>query len=356
MSGATVGSAFATGRNAFDAIRLGAALLVLVSHAWVLTGRADAEPFAPLLGHVTDGGGLAVGVFFVLSGFLIARSAQVHPWRDYVRARALRIYPAFAVVIVLQAFVLGPLVTRLPTAPYLTDPATWAGFARALMFSPPAGLPGVFTGVPAAGQVNGSLWTLRIEALCYAGVLALSWLGLLRPGRVWAPLLAGWGLLALVLLARAGVAPAALGALRAGAVVACVLNFLMGAAAWCWRDRLPLRGWLAAALVAAFLLARGTAAGPAAMHLALPYAVLWLGLGPLGGLALRRDISYGIYLSAFPVQQIVVSVLGPAAGPWPVIAIAAPVAIGYGALSRWLVERPALRFKRSAEEFRCVAR
>ena len=332
----TIGQAFATGCNRFDRIRLGAALLVLASHSYVLTGHASDEPVAPLLGHVTDGGGLAVGVFFVLSGFLIARSALVHPWARYVRGRVLRLYPAYLVVIVLQALVLGPVMSAWAPAAYFGE--VWGALARALAFSAPAGLPGVFGGVPAAGQVNGSLWTLRIEVLCYIGLLGLAGAGMLRPGRVLGVAAVGWLALAAVRLGPADP--------RAAAIVDCGLHFAMGAVLWVYRDRVRVDGRLAAGGVALFGVAlfgaaAWTWAGPAVLHLVLPYLVLWAGLVRARGRGRVPDISYGTYLAAFPLQQVVVG-LAPGIGPVGLMAVAAPLALAYGAASWRMIEAPAL--------------
>lgn len=330
------------GGNNFDLLRLVAAFLVLWSHAFVLAGRPDGEPLAPLLHHVTDGGGLAVGAFFVMSGWLIARSAHVHGWRAFVRARALRLYPAFAAAVLAQTLLLGPLASSLGAAGYLAAPATWDALARALVFSPRPGLPGVFEGNPLAGVVNGSLWTLRVEVACYAAMLGWAVLGA-RRGVVAAAVVAGFGALAAAHAGGAG--------LRWMAILDCMLFFATGAAAWCWREALPLRWWVLGVLAGGFALAGRTAAGPMLWHVVLPYAVLRLGLARvvLGG-AMRRvgDISYGVYLYAFPLEQALVAAareLGVSLGPLSLAAGAAPVAALCGwASSRW-IERPALRWK-----------
>ena len=340
--GASLASLFATRRNNFDLIRLAAALLVLASHAWVLTGRPEAEPVARALGHSIDGGGLAVAVFFVLSGFLIARSAQVHGPLDFLRARALRIWPGLAAAVLVQTLVLGPVFTSLPLRAYFTDAATWSALARSLVFSPPVGLPGVFAGNPLPLAVNGSLWTLRIEAVCYGGMLALSVAGGLRRGGVLAPLALGWVLLAATVAARAGLLPPALAALRVVSIADCLLNFVMGAAFWVYAGRIPHRAGLAALALVVLVLAARTPAAPVALHLALPYLTLWLGLcrpvlrGPM------VDVSYGAYLYAFPIQQALMASGAPAC-PVRLIALAVLPTLVCAFLSRRLVETPALR-------------
>lgn len=326
--------------NNFDLLRLAAAFLVLFSHAYVLTGHPAAEPIAILLRHTTDGGAMAVGAFFVLSGYLIARSAQIHDWRTYLRARALRIYPAFAVAVLAQTLLLGPLASTLGPTPYLTDPATWDALARAFLFSPRPGLPGVFPDNPLPNVVNGSLWTLRIEALCYIAMLLWAFVG----ARRWLIVLAVAAGFAALATAHANHAP-----LHITAPLDCILFFATGAALWCWRDHLPLRWWPLALLTLAFAALANTAASPYVWHLLLPYAVLRLGLSaPLLARPILRlgDISYGVYLYAFPLEQALVAAI-PTLGPLSLTAAAAPLAAALGLASSRLIERPALRLKTS---------
>src|SRR6185295_17175323 len=86
----------------------------------------------------------------------------------YARNRALRILPALFVVVILSAFVLGPALTTLPLLQYLGD-AELRGFLGNIVLLPQTtSLPGVFETPPPKLGVNGSLWTLPYEGLCYA--------------------------------------------------------------------------------------------------------------------------------------------------------------------------------------------
>ena len=102
----------ASGRNNnFDFIRFVAASLVIFSHAYRLaTGRGDIEPLVLFSGSQIWFGHLAVIIFFVISGFLIAQSYErssnviVYFW-----ARALRIIPALVASIFLKFTTLSQL-------------------------------------------------------------------------------------------------------------------------------------------------------------------------------------------------------------------------------------------------------
>ena len=326
--------------NNLNAIRLLAALTVLASHAYVLTGHPNEEPLAILFSHSIDGGALAVAVFFILSGTLIARSAQRHPPRAFIAARVRRILPAYIAVILLQTFALGPAFTTLPLPTYLATPALWSGLARSLAFSPPPSLPGVFETNPLPGLVNASLWTLRIEILCYAATLALARLGTLRPNQILLPLAILWAALLAILAARAGHAPAALADIRIAAITDCALHFTMGVAAWVYRDTMKPSPALAGAGALTILILAPTPLAPIAWHAGLPIIVLTLGLArPIAAPLMTRlgDISYGTYLYAFPIAQTLLAYLPLT--PLQLIALATPPTLLCAALSRRLIEQ-----------------
>jgi peptidoglycan/LPS O-acetylase OafA/YrhL len=311
---------------------------VLASHAYVLTGHAGDEPIGRLSNHLVDGGSLAVAVFFVISGFLVARSAQRLAPVAYLRARALRLYPAFVVVIVAQTFILGPALTSLPLASYFTRPETWSALPRALLFSAPPSLPGVFRQNPFPGVVNGSLWTLRIEVLCYLMLLALARACILCPGRILIPLAFGWAGQAAIIAARANLLPPGFASLEFVALADCALNFLMGATLWVYAARVPQSAWLAGAGALALTMLPSAIT----LHVVLPYIVLTLGLArPI--LPPIPDLSYGTYLYAFPVQQTLVALLTPAT--LILIVLSIPPILACAALSWRVIERPALRLR-----------
>ena len=341
----------ATGRdNNLNLLRAVAATGVLVSHAWpIALGEGTVQPLERLTGFTL--GTLCVYVFFVVSGFLIAGSWSRRP--DPVRftlARALRLMPGLAVSLVLVAVVMGPLVTDLPPAAYVADSRVWSFLARNVTLAfPQYTLPGVFEGNPYP-TVEGSIWTLVHEALCYAGVLGAGLTGLMAPRRL--PFALVTFAVAWVALAAApGIVPGRLADLHGLS-----LPFAFGMAAWALRDRLPLSGWLAAAgLLAALAVSRlepsgaGSALPHAAWCAALGYGALWAAYVPGGRMRLYNrlgDYSYGIYIYAFPLQGLAVWLFGPM-GPWANIAIALPMTIVPSVLSWHLVERPALELVKS---------
>lgn len=290
--------------NNFDALRVLAALGVIFGHSWILTGRlAEEPPFGDLAPQY-----LGVSVFFVISGYLITGSwERSRSVGQYVSSRVLRIMPLLILVIVLSTFVLGPAVSTLPAGEYFQNGQTWRYLVN-IAFLPADGLPGVFDSVPYPGVVNGSVWTLRAEVICYAIVLVL---GLLpRIAQICGFILFGVVAATLVLFGPVVVAGASLSA--AGGTW---IFFAIAALVRLLVPRSALRLPIAAVVLAVWILVSilvPTLAIPLAW-LALPYVVLSVGLAstPFVRRAARfGDISYGLYLWAFPTQQLVVLIFG----------------------------------------------
>lgn len=173
--------------NNFTLMRLLASLAVLYGHSYDLAlGRGGIDPVTqgllyPLLKQSLPG--LAVELFFVTSGFLIAASyINGTGLLAFVWARVLRIYPALIVAVLLCVLVLGPLVTVQPLTQYFGSDGTWtylyknATIVTGMAFF----LPGVFEHLPIASSVNGSLWTLRMEVNMYGVVAVVGLLGFLK--------------------------------------------------------------------------------------------------------------------------------------------------------------------------------
>jgi len=322
-----------TRTNNFDFLRLVAALAVLVSHAFALTGRAQ-----PAVGS-HELGTIGVWVFFGISGYLIAQSWTLDPtlWR-FLAKRALRIFPALVTALLLTVLVIGPLFTTLRPGEYFADVRTWSYLLEGAALRTPTELPGLFAANPYPRQVNGSLWTLAPEAWAYLAVSAVGLAGGLR--RRWvAPAIAA-------LLVVAPHDPT--GLIPWPREIWLLQAFAVGASLYVLRDRVPWHGGIALALVAAFALAPSPVQLKLAV-VAIPYAAVWV--GEHGPAALRRmtprgDYSYGIYLYAWPVGQAT-------AAAWDGVGVAALIGVSLFvawllAIASWhVVERPALNLKRA---------
>lgn len=329
------------GHDGFGALRLGLALAVLVSHAFSIpTGDVGAEPLKASTGFTL--GEHAVNGFFAISGFLVAMSYDRRGAAAYVLARALRILPAFVTAVLLVALVLAPLWSTRGAAAYFADPATWSFVSRTLTgFKSTATLPGFLEDNPLRFPL-GTVWTLKYEVLCYAGVLAAGLAGLFRRRDI-----------ALMLVAALVIALVAADVLRPDlpkgqqTALRLPLIFAAGSLAYLWRDRLRLSPLAAAAGLAATALLAATPAYHAALYLSSAYAVLTLALHPALARLLpepAQDYSYGAYIYGFAVQQMLHASL-PQLGPLAALLLAVPITLLLAALSWHLVEKPALGLK-----------
>ena len=170
--------------NSFDLIRHIAALLVLVSHHFVLYGREE-----PGIAGYNSLGGIAVTVFFAISGLLITQSyINARSFGDYLSKRVARIFPA----LILCAFVMTYIAGSLFAEGYVSGSSALIDFMRISVFGR-ADIREITDGFIFADSFNGSLWTLKIEFGFYL-LLALA-LGLFRRS------LLPWILLAMFVMA-----------------------------------------------------------------------------------------------------------------------------------------------------------
>ena len=353
--------------NNFDFLRLFWAVLVLFSHCFALRqGGNSREPLAVLTNGQTTFGSLAVDAFFVISGFLITQSwLRSKGIADYLRKRALRIYPGFLVAALFCAVIVGPLASD-SVAAYLHGfhLKVAARFVWSVLTLSQLMLPPVFMHLPSHGEINGSLWTIRYEFWCYLLVGALGMLGMLKRREA----IAGLFLAVLLLHTAQEWSYPGIGqgndVLKAGLLHGLEIPllgnldrwprllafYLAGAVCFLYRERIPRSPRLAVASV--LLLALCVRWGLNAMlPLCGTYLLLYAAGSPhhIGkALTRRADLSYGIYLYAYPVQQLLIQYLGVQINPFVLFVLAVPTVAAIAWLSWILVEKPALLRKQQA--------
>lgn len=300
--------------NNLNLIRLICAWLVIFSHSYPLA-LGTGVPGDPL-SRITNMtfGSLGVDIFFLISGFLIFRSAMLgNSLLSFTVARTLRIMPALIVVVLMTTFMLGPWLTRLPLADYLAHPQTWWYMQEVLWVMDGAvayELPGVFKDNPYPGSVNGSLWTLPIEAWMYAAVAAFVWgsivLYRLTDKEVLkAPLLL---LTVLTILACYKVPATLLQELHPNMPKILYLSavFLVGSCFYAFRRYIPLSLWLLIPMWLVHPLMTQVVVYKVYLVVAIAYTILYLAYVPAGPVRKFNqlgDYSYGLYIFAFPIQQ-----------------------------------------------------
>ncbi|MBO3101390.1 acyltransferase family protein [Cellulomonas fengjieae] len=332
-------------RNSLNQIRLVLATAVLFHHAFPLGGFAG---HPSILG--VQLGGWAVFGFFAISGYLISASRKAKPLGQFLVLRVARIYPAFWVCLAATAFVLAPIV-------YVRNHATLDGFLTTGPVTPANyilvnatlqigsyGIGDTLISNPYPVAWNGSLWTLFYEFLCYLLIGALGILGIWRRN-AW-PVAAGFLLSVLAFANVELLLPYVGGNPDVRNFAGLVPFFLGGALVHALKHRLPLT-WIGAAVGAAVTAALTLVAPSWGLALASPfmlYTLLWLGSTvPSPGLLRRHDISYGVYIYAFPVQQLLAALGVADHGLLPYTLATIAITFPLAAASWLLVERPIMR-------------
>ncbi|MET3373583.1 peptidoglycan/LPS O-acetylase OafA/YrhL [Variovorax boronicumulans] len=346
--------------NNFNLIRMVATAMVLASHSYVVTsGDIHSEPWVGLLGMTP--GGVAVDGFFALSGFLVTGSLlRSDALRSFAVARALRIYPALWVALVVSTLVIGLSFSEFRFAEFISHPQTWRYLLKnaTMLMGSEAFLPGAFAHNPFSMQVNVSLWTLRWELRLYVLVALMWWCtGRWRRGSnreaTMAALVLGTAVvllattIALMILGKPNDAP------RLGSM------FFSGAAYWSYRRHIRIRGdWT---LIMVAMMGAAMCLSPHAFELVyrlcFPYLLFFLAFIP--GRALNNsssvsirnynrvgDYSYGMYVYAFPIQQIVTALM-PGIGTWALTGVAGALTLLLSIVSWHMVEKPAMALKQS---------
>lgn len=303
--------------NSFNTLRLLAAFAVLLSHSFPLAGLHEpALGGLSSVGNPYSAGTMAVLVFFAISGYLITESWVRDPnlGRFFVR-RSLRIFPGLIFVIFVTALVLGPILTSIPLGEYFSDFKFREYFLNLILIPKPS-LPGVFLFLPYPDTVNGPLWTLRHEFFMYAVVAGLGVLGwthersrtlaiTLFLGVVWCVVVGvyfNWPL-----IGRAGLHEPKLimKTIEMGA------PFMVGAVMYLYRDKSIFSYRVLFLLLIAFIASSmfdGSGVVKALGWIVIPYVSIVVGLFPpkfLSVIRFRSDISYGVYIYAWPVQQTI---------------------------------------------------
>ena len=341
MGRVTIGDRAIGRENNFNLLRMLAASGVLVSHAYPISlGPEAVQPLQRWLdGHTL--GQVSVYLFFAISGFFITQSfVRSASWRRFLAARALRLFPALVVVLGVTVVVAGTFLTTAPPERFWAEAPGYI-LSNLSLARLDYDLPGVFEATPYGTAINGSLWTLFYEVVCYMGVFAAGLLGLLSRPRAFSVAL----VLAIAACLAVPMLPMELPR-KVELLADLALPFAIGSGFFVWGRVLPLSPLLALVLAGLAVAAHGTPFFHAALVLALSYGVFVAGYWPSEFLQRYNrlgDYSYGTYIYAFPIQQLVAS--SGVTDPIVNMALALPATIACAVVSWTLVERPALKLK-----------
>ena len=365
---ATIGQGLKGHQNSLNFLRLILAVTVISSHA-IKLGGFGSEDFL----HGTSMGTVAVYGFFGISGYLIARSALTTSSVRYLWKRSLRIFPGAWACLLMISFFFG-LIGWLSTGNssnslwhYLHSVDNPISFIyRNLPVPTPwsiqESISGTPKGVPDPLVWNGQMWTLFYELSCYVLLGFLAIVGILR-NRLFTLLFAAlfWAMDAAITLVPTlnhqfnfFTFSAGMNFFKFGSV------FMFGTVLYLYRDIIPDSGWLAGGFTVLFFLSLWlpgshpvTSAEVCDLFVPLiAYPMLWLGIHlPFKEIGRHNDYSYGLYIYAVPVAQLLAIWNVQRVGYFGYLAITLVVTAPFAVGSWWLIERPALALK-SARMFK----
>lgn len=334
--------------NNFTLMRFFAALVVLYGHSYVLSLglKGGEDPISNILIRTWGESlpSLSVDLFFVTSGFLVCASyIQRKCLVAFIEARFLRIFPALIIAVMFCIFIVGAFTTTDSLSKYFLSTSTWSFFKHNafLITGIQYDLPSVFLNNPYPISVNGSLWTLPVEVWMYFWVAVLGSLSLLKDEKIFNLFF----IVSCLMYTQSE---------NNGFFIAhelrhahLALLFILGAFFYVNRAILSLDYATLAALCTLVYLTKDYHFSLFVKSICFSYFVLLLALHPklqLPPIDRWGDISYGLYIYAFPVQQTIAYLI-PDIQPLVMFILSTVITVVLAMLSWHLIEKPALLLK-----------
>jgi peptidoglycan/LPS O-acetylase OafA/YrhL len=335
-----VNTVFDKRANNFDFLRLFFALLVLYSHSYVLaTGDQSRDPIVFLTRGQENGGSIAVDSFFIISGFLITASFErSKTWFSYFKKRISRIYPGFLVAMLIAAVcvlpVSGGAFLKRSGIGVILDFALQTATLREFHYVH------AFAANVYPNRINGSIWTVMYEFLCYIVLALFGLCGILRANRILLGILLALMPVSLwFAISRSTV--------TGHHLVRFVPLFLAGVVFYRFRHRIQLRTlWIVCAVLVLGAASQLPPVWMAVFPFVGAYLILAVAFHPsihLHEVGRYGDFSYGTYLYAFPIQQLIMHYIGRPVSPLLLFALAGFATLCVAACSWHGVERWFLR-------------
>ncbi len=289
-------SRFGNHGNAFGLIRLVLAALVIVSHTpELMDGNRSRELLTRVFGTMSFGE-VAVDGFFIVSGYLIFGSFYKTPSATaFLIKRIARIYPAFIVASLVCVFVVAPMAgAGVEDIRSAIAPSAY----KMLSLSVPV-VANVFKGAPYPA-LDQAMWTIFHEFHCYVLVLILGMTGLIgRPLAIFCVAVAC--LMGNEILLACGH--------NSNSLMRFTGIYLAGGLFFCWRDHIrftKIRIGFASIMLLGLLFAKPLAEPALAVFGAyLLFAFARLGATwRIARVNNTSDISYGVYLYAWPIENL----------------------------------------------------
>jgi peptidoglycan/LPS O-acetylase OafA/YrhL len=337
-------------RNNFGLLRVAFAMCVLISHSFELVdGNRIREPLTRLFGTLSFGE-FGVAGFFIVSGYLIAQSFENSTSiASFIWKRALRIYPGFITASLFCLIVVAPFSGAVMSS--LIGIELALAPLRMIVLAQPM-LPDAFSGL-AYQELDGPMWTIAYEFRCYLTVAIVAGLGLFRFRRAlafaWISLVLATAFIPFETKLRRELIQNIAGTFHHSLQFSAL--FASGVVFYLFRDRIRFKtSWAVLAAVALCICLFGQITSALAVPTLGGYLIFWFAFLPstpqLNRINATTDLSYGIYLYAWPIQSLLVKYID-GISPWLVMVLTTLATVPLAFASWKLIERPFLSLKKT---------
>lgn len=345
----TIGDMSEGRKNNYDIIRFLAATLVIYQHSYPLgAGKGDGDLIHWLTNGQWAAGALGVAIFFIISGFLITKSYErSNNLLIFTKARILRIYPGLIVTILISTFILGPLVTNLSVFEYLTNRHTYEYIKALKLFPMQWNLPGVFENNVYKSSVNGSLWTIPFEMICYFIVATLGFLGFFRHKTFMVCLFVA-SMYCYLFYSHIWPNGKQILGLQFIELLRLFNYFSAGMLIYIFRMSLPMNKFFAMfSIIILYISAKHGGVTEAFIFFGSYLTIYFanLPIWKLSQFSKYGDFSYGMYIYAFPIQQLITYCFGGKMGVLENFIYSFAITLVIAILSWHMIEKKALALK-----------
>jgi peptidoglycan/LPS O-acetylase OafA/YrhL len=327
--------------NNFGLLKLLAAYFVMISHSFTVL---QIERDQPALWYNVKNiifSGVGLSIFFTISGFLVTQSLFASDsLKHYLWKRMLRIFPAL-IMANLVCIAGGCFITSLSLKDYLFTKETWTYLIKnSTLVTNQFYLPGVFGNLKDK-TVNASLWTILIAVEFYV-VLCLG---------AYFIVIKRWLYLCCFFLFEAvRIYMTVLNDMHVpGLDLHAIFNFgtyfYLGSLFYVFEDNVRFKWFYANILMAIALATVYTFLEAITLSIFFAYCFIIIGTSKAVVNLKGYDLSYGIYLYTFPIQQLIVQAFGYSINPWILVVVSAVAATITGFLSWTFIEKPLLKKK-----------